>query len=116
VTTRRVTLLLLLLGISAAPPLVAGDEPVIHISVRRFEYTPAELTLKRGVPVVLELTSEDRHHGFNIPELKLRADVMPGAPVRVRLVPERTGRFTFHCDVFCGSGHEDMTGVIVVTE
>jgi cytochrome c oxidase subunit 2 len=109
-------LLLLLLGLHAALPLDADDEPVVHVSARRFEYTPAEITLKRGVPVILELTSLDRRHGFNIPELKLRADVVPGAPVRVRLVPNRAGRFTFHCDVFCGSGHEDMTGVIVVTE
>jgi cytochrome c oxidase subunit 2 len=105
-----------MLGLLAPPLLPGEDEPVVHVSARRFEYTPAELTLKRGVAVVLELRSEDRHHGFNIPELKLRADVTPGTPVRVRLIPDRTGRFTFHCDVFCGSGHEDMTGVIIVTD
>jgi cytochrome c oxidase subunit 2 len=109
-------LLLVLAALHAMPSSVAEDDPVVHVSARRFEYTPAELTLKRGVPVILELTSQDRRHGFNIPELKLRADVTPGAPARVRLIPDRVGRFTFHCDVFCGSGHEDMTGVIVVTE
>jgi len=26
------------------------------------------------------------------------------------------GDFPFHCDVFCGSGHEQMEGTIKVTE
>jgi heme/copper-type cytochrome/quinol oxidase subunit 2 len=26
-----------------------------------------------------------------------------------------TGTFVFHCDVFCGSGHEEMAGRIVVS-
>jgi cytochrome c oxidase subunit 2 len=25
-----------------------------------------------------------------------------------------SGTFPFHCDVFCGEGHEEMTGEIVV--
>jgi hypothetical protein len=29
--------------------------------------------------------------------------------------PERAGTFAFHCDVFCGDGHEEMSGRIVVT-
>ena len=30
-------------------------------------------------------------------------------------MPDKTGKFTFSCDVFCGDGHEEMTGTIVVT-
>jgi cytochrome c oxidase subunit 2 len=26
------------------------------------------------------------------------------------------GEFPFHCDVFCGSGHDQMEGTIKVTE
>jgi cytochrome c oxidase subunit II len=33
----------------------------------------------------------------------------------LRLTPDKTGTFTFACDVFCGSGHEDMTGTLIVT-
>jgi cytochrome c oxidase subunit 2 len=35
---------------------------------------------------------------------------------RVRIVPEKAGQFVFHCDIFCGSGHEDMAGVILVAD
>jgi len=97
---------------AAAPP----HEEVIHIRARRFEYQPSEIVLRKSVPVIIELESEDRTHGFAVPELGLRVDVAPGAPGRVRFTPDRVGRFGFHCDVFCGSGHEDMTGEIVVTD
>jgi heme/copper-type cytochrome/quinol oxidase subunit 2 len=43
-----------------------SDEPVIHISASTSEFTPNEITVKKGVPVTLELISQDRHHGFNL--------------------------------------------------
>jgi cytochrome c oxidase subunit 2 len=90
-------------------------ERVIKISAERYEYSPAKVTLKKGEAVILELTSEDRLHGFHIKELGIRADVLPGQPVRVRIVPDKVGAFPFTCDLFCGSGHGDMSGMIAVT-
>ena len=72
--------------------------------------------LKKGDPVVLELTSQDREHGFRQEELGIRVDVKPGETARVRLVPQQTGSFAFACDVFCGSGHEEMAGEIAVVD
>ena len=94
----------------------AGGEQVIHLTAKKFEYTPNEITLKKGVPVTIEITSLDRDHGFKIPELGVRADVKPGETTRVRIVPDRVGRFEFRCDVFCGSGHEDMAGEFIVVD
>lgn len=90
-------------------------ERIIKISAERYEYSPAKVTLKKGEAVTLELTSVDRLHGFHIKELGVRADVLPGQPVRVRIVPDKVGTFPFTCDLFCGSGHGDMSGVITVT-
>ena len=91
-------------------------ERVVSIKVKRFEYMPKEVVLKKGVPVVLELTSLDVPHGFNLPDLGVRADVLPGLKTRVRIVPQQAGRFLFHCDIFCGTGHEELEGAIVVKE
>jgi cytochrome c oxidase subunit 2 len=90
------------------------EEQVIKILARRFTYTPNKLSLKRGVPVVLELTSADVLMGFNAPDFDARADIIPGQTARVRLVPDKVGTFTFLCDIFCGSGHETMSGTITV--
>jgi cytochrome c oxidase subunit 2 len=40
---------------------------------------------------------------------------MPGKVVSLELTPDRAGTFTFLCDVFCGTGHEDMSGMLIVT-
>ena len=99
-------------------PLKLGDaqtsERVIKITAHKFEYEPNEIQLKLGEPVVLELTSKDVTHGFNIPDLGLRADLEPGETVRVRLVPEKAGTFEFHGDNFCGFDHESMSATIIV--
>jgi len=87
---------------------------VIRITARKFTYEPAEITLKQGEPAVLELVTADVLMGFNAPDFNTRADIVPGQVARVRLTPEKTGIFEFHCDVFCGDGHEDMSGTIRV--
>lgn len=90
-------------------------EEVIKIVARRWTYSPNKLTLKKGVPVMLELTSADVLMGFSAPDFQVRADIVPGQVARVRLVPDKVGTFTFLCDIFCGSGHETMNGTITVT-
>jgi cytochrome c oxidase subunit II len=95
---------------------MGNDEQVIRISASSFEYKPSEITLKKGVPVTLELVSEDRHHGFKLTEFHLRVDIQPGVVEKIRFVPDKVGKFTFFCDVFCGDGHEDMSGILSVVE
>lgn len=94
----------------------SAQEQVIRVTAKKFEYSPDEITVKKGVPLVLEITSLDRDHGFKLPEFGVRADIKPGATTRVRFVPNKTGRFPFRCDVFCGGGHEDMSGELIVVD
>ena len=96
-------------GVQAAP-----RAKVIKISAKRFEYSPGELKLKKGERVVLELTSRDVVMGFNLPDFNVRGDMIPGKVTRVEFTPDKTGDFTFLCDIFCGSGHEEMHGRITV--
>jgi cytochrome c oxidase subunit II len=87
---------------------------VVLVSAMKFEFDPATITLRKGEPVVLVFTSLDRTHGFSVPDLGVKATILPDTELRVAFTPERAGRFVFHCDNFCGDGHEDMQGVIVV--
>ncbi|HWE22985.1 MAG TPA: cupredoxin domain-containing protein [Myxococcales bacterium] len=96
------------------PAPAAGGERVVQITARKFTYKPDVIELELGVPAVIELTSLDRDHGFAVPELGLRIDVEPGKTARVKVTPDKVGTFPFHCDIFCGSGHEEMAGRIVV--
>jgi cytochrome c oxidase subunit 2 len=91
-------------------------EKLIKITAKRFDYTPGNLTLKKGEPVILEFTTLDVLMGFNLPDLNVRADIVPDKVTRVRFVPDKTGTFTFLCDIFCGTKHEEMNGTITVVD
>ena len=88
----------------------AAQETVIKIVAQRFRYTPNEIVLKKGQTAVLEFTSLDFVHGFNIPDLKIRADLPPGKVTTVRVRFDEAGSYDFLCDNFCGDGHEQMAG------
>jgi cytochrome c oxidase subunit 2 len=103
---------LALSGFSPAP-----DAPRrIEVSVKRFGYTPAEITLKKGEPVVLVLTTQDVTHGLEFKELNLNTKVAKGKPSELAFTPDKVGDFVGHCSVFCGSGHGSMTLTLHVTE
>jgi len=114
-----VTLIMTFTLIALATGVFAADKPeqVIKITAKKFEYSPNVITIKKGVPVILEFTSLDRVHGFTIPDLGgIRATIEPEKTTRLRIIAPETGTYDFHCDLFCGEGHEDMVGKIIVVE
>jgi cytochrome c oxidase subunit 2 len=94
----------------------AEQTQVIHIRAHMFAYSPEEIVVKKGVPVTLELMSIDRVHGFNLPDFHVRTTIEPWVSTTITFTPDKVGRFTFACDHFCGDGHDDMSGVLVVVE
>jgi len=117
-----IALLLTLTAASGAVTLAAAmrtgspSEKVIRVTAKKFEFLPSEITVKKGEPLVLELTSADRGHGFYLPDFGVEAKIKPEAITRISFMPGKTGKFNFACDVFCGSGHDEMSGTLVVTE
>lgn len=89
---------------------------VIRIVAKKFVYTPREFVLKKGQPVVFELSTQDFGHGLKVPDLDFRADFVPDQLTTVPLTPRKTGKFEILCDNFCGSGHEEMDGTLTVEE
>ena len=87
---------------------------VVTISAKRFEFTPNQITLKRGEPVTLRVSAEDRDHGFYQKDLKIELDLKPDHASEVTIAPDKAGRFVAICDHFCGSGHGNMKMVINV--
>jgi cytochrome c oxidase subunit 2 len=104
-------LIAMAIGIQAA---AQASPRVIKITAKRFSFTPNEITLKKGEPVVLELTTEDVTHGFYMKKLGIDEVIEPGKTTRVNLTPQNPGRYLTICDHFCGSGHGNMNMTIVV--
>jgi cytochrome c oxidase subunit II len=87
---------------------------VVEITAKRFEFTPATITLKKGETVKLRVTSEDVTHGFFQRAMKIDTDLTPGQTQEVTVTPEKTGTFTAICHHFCGAQHGNMKLTIVV--
>jgi cytochrome c oxidase subunit 2 len=105
----------LLAGAAAGSVVLAqSNERVIKVVARKFVFLPNRIELKKGEAVTLEFTSPEVVMGFNAPDFKVRTDIIPGTVSRLRLTADKAGTFPFLCDVFCGDGHEGMSGEIVV--
>jgi cytochrome c oxidase subunit 2 len=117
-TTRRSALTAVAAwALSAAAP-VASPRPqarVIDVVARKFEFVPGELRVRQGQTVILRLTAPEVPMGLRLPDFNLRTDIVPGKVATLEFTADRAGSFTFLCDVFCGSGHEEMSGVLVVS-
>lgn len=98
----------------AARLLAAETGREVSVAASRFEFTPDTVKAKLGVPLTFVLTSLDRIHGFKMADFGIRTDIVPDQETRVTITPARPGTFTFYCDVFCGDGHEEMAGTLVV--
>src|SRR5271166_6015053 len=99
------------LTMAAIPSLrVSADTParVIEIKAKKFEFSPAQLTLKKGETVTLRLVSQDRVHGFFQRALGIDTDIDPGKVNEVTVTPKEPGAYLVICDHYCGYGHGNM--------
>lgn len=88
----------------------------IRVTMRKFRFGPKRITVQKGQPVKLVVTSADVEHGFAIRELKIKERVEAKQTKVITFNPQQTGRFRIYCSVYCGDGHDDMLGELVVTD
>jgi cytochrome c oxidase subunit 2 len=100
----------------ASPHRVRADAPmrVVEITAKRFQFSPSEVTLKRGETVKLVLRSEDVVHGFFSRPLGIDTELHPGSPTEIVVTPSTAGTFATICHHFCGAGHGNMKMTFVV--
>jgi len=65
-------------------------------------------------PVELVMTSEDVIHDFSVPAFRIKHDVLPGRYETLWFEATKPGTYHLFYTQFCGTGHDQMTGEIVV--
>lgn len=95
-----------------------GDEEPhrrFDVTASRFHFEPASLEVTEGDRIALTLRSADGTHGIAIPEFKVKATIPKGgSPVTVEFVAAKAGTYQIECSEYCGSGHRQMKGRLVV--
>lgn len=97
-------------------PSSSASVRTIQIQAKKFQFEPAEITLKKDQPVKLELTSDDVEHSLVVPELGIHGIMKKGKTTDVMVTPKETGDFKGKCGKFCGLGHGKMHFVVHVVE
>jgi len=108
-----------LLPLSAASPSAppqAAEPRTIEVLARRYTFEPAEIEATQGERLRIVVRSGDGPHGFEIKKFKVSKEVARGGePVVIEFTPDEAGRFPIVCSLFCGDGHDDMKGALIVT-
>jgi cytochrome c oxidase subunit 2 len=103
-------------GVSRADASQAsGTVKEFVVVAERFKFTPNRLEVNLGDHVKVTVRSADGTHGFAIKKLKVDATVPKGgAPVVVEFDATQPGTFPISCSEYCGRGHSQMKGELVV--
>lgn len=94
--------------------MVGPKRVEINMTAKQWEFVPGTVTVNKGDTVILHITSTDVAHGIGMPQFGVSEDLPPGETVTVTFVADKEGTYTFFCNVYCGSGHREMKGTLVV--
>ena len=108
---------------------VPSGEIEVDIRAVQFEFIPNTITVAKGTRVIIYITesSSDEEHDYPSHTFTLSSyginEVLPLGTgtredplARIEFVADIAGEFHFECAVFCGTGHADMKGTLIVTE
>ena len=111
-----VSFLVGILAMSGCSPATSpdGGPRVVSIIAHRYQFTPSEVTLKKGELVRFRVTSEDMTHGLFVKDLAIDTDILAGKTTEFTLTPRKAGKYTAICVHYCGPGHGNMHMTIVV--
>lgn len=120
------------IGVYNNPPHGWNDPNALHVNVtaQRFFWSfnctsgcgvAGVLTVKAGTVVILNITSIDVFHSFGIPDLRVKADAIPGKfnlvwfEVMTPGMCSATVPCRIQCYELCGPGHAFMIAKLIVT-
>jgi len=92
------------------------------------DFTPREIHLPKGKPVLFKIRSRDVLHSVFAPHFRLKMDAVPGMPTSFWFIPNKTTEemraetgnpdfnYEIACAEVCGKGHFTMRMMVVVED
>jgi cytochrome c oxidase subunit II len=65
-------------------------------------------------PVIVDVSSKDVIHSFNIPVLRVKQDTVPGQQIPIWFEATQPGHFELACAQLCGLGHYRMRADVLI--
>jgi cytochrome c oxidase subunit 2 len=96
-------------------PAAASAPREIPVVAQRFTFEPARIEVREGERIRLVVSSADGVHGLEIKKFKVNKKVPRGGEaITIDFVASAPGEYPILCSEYCGNGHEDMKGTLVV--
>ncbi len=99
-------------GMPVVHPPPGGDA---YLIARLWEWWPI-LELEKGKQYRLHLSSLDWMHGFSLQPANINIQVHPKYEMIITITPDKAGDYGIVCNEFCGIGHHQMLGKIIVVD
>jgi len=102
-------------GASNAPKPQDAGPRVVDVVAKRFAFEPSRIEVTEGETLRIMVRSADGVHGFGIKKFKVSEEVPRGGqPIMIEFTATAVGEFDILCSEYCGKGHTDMKGKLVV--
>jgi cytochrome c oxidase subunit 2 len=88
----------------------------IQVKLRKYEFSPGSLRVRKGEQVRLIMAAVDHDHGFRLDDFQINQKIPKGTTAIVEFTADKAGTFQFRCSNVCGLGHRNMKGTLVVEE
>src|SRR5208282_3214818 len=85
-----------------------------HDADSKDDIVTAGLAIPVNKPVLLTLHSKDMGHSFDVRELRIQQDFVPGIVIPVHFTALQTGKFEIVCTQLCGLGHYNMKAYLEI--
>jgi cytochrome c oxidase subunit II len=93
-----------------------GGVHEIQVTLRKYEFNPGSLRVKKGEKVRLVMVALDHDHGFRLDEFDVNQKIPKATTTVVEFTADKAGTFQFRCSSVCGLGHRNMKGTLVVED
>jgi cytochrome c oxidase subunit 2 len=80
-----------------------------------WQFEPAEIQIPAGSTVDFYLVSKDVVHGFHIYEKNVNLMAVFGGLNKTTVTFDKPGVYDIVCHEYCGVGHQNMRGQVIVT-
>ena len=88
----------------------------IQMTLRKYEFSPGSLRVRKGEQVKLIMAAADHDHGFELDDFNINQKIPKGTTVVVEFTADKAGTFQFRCSSVCGIGHRGMKGTLLGEE
>ncbi|OLS24307.1 MAG: Nitrous-oxide reductase [Candidatus Heimdallarchaeota archaeon LC_3] len=89
----------------------------IHLTAKRYEFTPNRITVQKNVNLTLILHAEDRIHGFSLDGYNIEQTMCNDHVFTISFITNEAGTFLYRCsEPACGPYHPYMTGILNVED